>query len=298
MSPTIIFLLTAIIGGSTTALVKFTVGEFSPFVLNALRFSISSLILLPFVWKHGLNFALKNRPLLMVANLSFAGSVLFSNIGIIYTSVIMTQIIYAPSSLVVAIIGFLFLEEKLSRNQIVGLVLTILGFLIVILGFTEIQDSISFGTIRGNLLTGFAVLCWSSFLIISRKISKIYSPLQITFANFTATAILSMLAIPLQFFRFSKSPVDLQGIIGLTVLILFSTVLVYYLYQLVIKKTSAFISSLVIYVTFVIAAVAGMIFYGERLNLYLVVGSLLILTGVFLATSFKYLSKKWLKIFA
>lgn len=298
MPPILIFLLTALIGGSTTALVKFTVSEFSPFVLNALRFSLSTIILLPFVLRTSLSFAKENRSFLIATNIFFAGSVLFSNVGIQYTSVVMTQVIYAPSSLVVALIGFLLLGEKLSRNQMAGLVLTILGFLIVTLGFIKIQDSISFGTIQGNLLTVLAVLCWSSFLILSRKISKIYSPLEITFSNFVMTAVFSIVLIPLRLFSFSRTSVDLQGIIGLVVLVIFSTVLVYYLYQLVIEKTSAFISSLVIYISFVIAVFLGMIFYGERLSLYLVLGSLLILVGVFFATSFQYLSKKWVKIFA
>ena len=60
-------------------------------------------------------------------------------------------------------------------------------------------------------------------------------------------------------------------------------------YQFLIKNTSAFISSLNIYMQTILSSIFGVILFGEKLKLNLILGALLIITGVFLATSYRYI---------
>jgi drug/metabolite transporter (DMT)-like permease len=60
-------------------------------------------------------------------------------------------------------------------------------------------------------------------------------------------------------------------------------------YQLLIKNTSAFISSLNLYVQVIWSTMLGIILFSERLNLNLILGAVLIIIGVFLTTSYQYI---------
>lgn len=287
-----VLLLASIIGGSNAALVKFTVGQFSPVILVIFRSALAALMILPFFYFTKSSFKIKaKKAYLLLANLLFAANWLFFATGIQYTSVIMSQIIYIPTALIVAILGYLFLKEKLSKNQVFGLVLTLIGMSVLIWGSTRSQDILSFGKPLGNFLIILGLFSWSIYTIVSRKISSIYTPLTITFYNFLISAIFVSLLIPLKLGNkdFMLADITIGGILGLVSIAFFNSVLFFWLYQWVIGKTSAFISSLILYVTPIIAAFTGIIFFGEKLTASLVLASALIMVGVFLATTYQAL---------
>lgn len=286
----IIFLLTAIIGGTGASLVKFSVGIFPPITLIVLRSLLALLFIAPIVFFNK-SFIVKGQKMyLFIANILFAANWLFFAFGMRYTSVIMGQIIYLPTAILVAILGYLFLKETLSREQLMGLILTLFGMGFLIFGSVKSQDILSLGTLQGNLLIVAGLFCWSFYTVISRKISNIYTPLSIIFFNFATSFILSLFLMPFELSRksFNLSNVPESGIMGLIGLVLFSSIALFYLYQWLIKNTSAFISSLVLYIVTVFATLSGIFFFNEKLSANLVIGASLIVLGVFLATTYKY----------
>jgi len=287
----LVFLLASIIGGSNAALVKFTVNQFPPVVLVALRAFLATLFTLPFIYLQKSELRLSNdKKYLIVANFLFALNWLFFATGVQHTSVIMSQVLYVPTSLIVAFLGFLFLKEKLSLSQIFGLMLTLFGMSILIYGSAKSQDLLSFGTPLGNVLIILGLLSWSLYTIVSRKISQVYTPLTITFYNFLLTTLFASLIIPIELKSrgLILTNITTGGILSLLSIAFFNSVLFFGLYQWVIKHTSAFISSLILYTTPIIAAFTGIIFFNERLTFNLVAASILIFLGVFFATSYQY----------
>ncbi len=288
-----IFLLVAFIGGSNAALVKLSVREFPPALVVFLRFLFAAIIISPFVFRRRIVIEKKTKKYILLTGLTFAINILLFAVGIQYTSVIMSQIIYVPSGLLVAIIGFIFLKEKLSKNEVAGLILSLVGMAVLIQGSIKTQDTLSFGKPIGNVLIVVGLFSWSLYLVFSRKLSKTYSPLTINFFSFTITLLLSL---PFAIFEYSIRPfnlsqVTLSGILGLAGLVILSSIAFYFFYQWVIKYTSAFISSLVLYIIPIFAAVFGTLFFSEKLTTTLVLGSLLIFFGVFYAMSHQYVRK-------
>lgn len=286
----VVFLLISLIGGFSGALVKFTVAEFSPVVLTFLRSFISTLIILPFVYREGIFPKIVIDKNLLVVNIFFWMNWLFFAAGVQKTSLLMASIAYLPVPLIVAFIGFLWLKEKLSREQIIGLVLSLTGISILVFQTIRTQDILSFGTPLGNILLSIAVFCWALYLVTSRKISKIHSPLKIIFFNFLASSILSA---PLAFLDLLSGKTEISNttqyaFLSLLALALFSSVVVFYLIQWLVKHTSAFIPSLTLYLTSTVGGLTGIIFYHEKLTNIFVLSALLILSGIFLATSFRY----------
>lgn len=296
----IAFVLIALIGGSNAALVKLTIRDFSPATTVTLRFALATLVILPFVVKNLKPWHIKKDDLkyLLLTTLMFTGNVLLFAKGIQHTTVIMAQIIYMPTAVVVAVIGYLFLKEKLSREQIIGLVLTIIGVSFLIFGSIKTKDILSFGTPFGNLLLVGAKLCFALYIIFSRKIANAIDALTITCYNFIAATFLSILFLKAESLYQAKSVINITatGIFGILTLALISSVIFWFLYQWVIKHTSAFVTSLTIYLSTAVGATIGILFFGEKLAPTLLAGGLLIVIGVFYSTSLKH-TQKYLKKF-
>ena len=289
-----VFLLNALIGGTNPAFVKAALAEFPPITLVFLRSLLAALVTLPLIYSQWSKIkTFSDKKLLFISSLLFAGNWLFFSIGLQFSTIIMSQIIYMMTPLIVAILGYFFLKEILSKNQILGLILAILGMSILIYGSIKSQDIFSFGTPLGNFILIIAKICWALYLVTSRKVSKSYSPLTILFFNFITATLVALLIIPfeLSIRQFDLTNVSATGLFSLLALALISSVLVFFLYQWLIKHTSAFIPSLLSYPVALVAGIIGIIFFGEKLTVNLILGGALIMLGVFLATTYQYAKK-------
>lgn len=279
------FLLLSVIGGSNAPLIKNALKDFPPYTLVFLRFSLASLILLPFVLKEKIHFKKDSFKYLLFGSLAMGANVILFAVGLQHTTIMMSQLIFVPKGLLVAVLGFILLKEALSKNQKLGLFFTMVGMSILIYGSVVTEDILSFGKPFGNLLIVTGFFLSSLYYVISRKISKLYSPLTITFFSFLIASILSL---PFALFEFTNrqfipANITTYAILNLLALVIFSSIIVYYLAQWIIKHTSAFIAALALYMNFLIASVIGIIFFSERLTALFIIGAVFIMFGVFIA---------------
>lgn len=289
----IVFFATALIGGTGAALVKFNIGNIPPFTLVAARSLLALILVTPFAYR-SLNInKKKDKKYLLFAGLLFAANWLLFAIGIQYTSVIMGQLIYVPTAVFVAIIGFLFLNEKLTKEQLLGMFFSLFGMSILIYDSLKSQDVLSVGTLQGNLIIVTGMLSWSIYLVVTRKISKIYTPLTIIAFDFLITLLVSfpLAAIGLIKGTLVVPQITTDSIVGLISLVIFSSILFFLLNQWLVKHASAFISSLVLYLLTIFATATGIIFFNEKLTSNFIIGATFVILGVFIATSYKYAKK-------
>lgn len=289
----LVFALATLIGGSNAPIVKFAVSEIPAIIFVALRAAIALVIITPFVLKKLRPLPIKNYFPLVLVNLLFAVNWLTFAIGVQQTSVIMSQLIYVPTSLIVGVLSFFILGRKLAKNQLWGLSLTITGALILILGYQSGQN-LTFGTPFGNFLIIIGMLSWSLYLVLSDRFSKIYSPLVIIFSNFAVSALFAsaLVSQDQMSMNFNFATLNKNGFVSLLYVGVFSSAIYFYLNQWLVKHTSAFISSLQLYPVTLIAGILGVIFYGEKPTLSIIIATLLIISGVFLSTSYQYLKKR------
>ncbi|MDP2632349.1 MAG: DMT family transporter [Candidatus Curtissbacteria bacterium] len=287
-----VFALLILVGGSNSSVVKFSLLQFPPLVLVVLRALTAFVVLAPFILKTTRITTERKTFNLFLVNTLFAINWLTFAIGLQKTSVTMSQLMYVPTSLIVAFLSAFILKEKFTKTQIIGLSITIFGALII--AFESISGtSNSFGSLLGNAIVFFGVLCWSLYLVLSKKISHIYSPLTIIFYNFLVSFILaSALVIANPSARnFDFENITHVGFLSLAYIGIMSSSVYFYLNQWFIKHTSAFFSSLQIYPLTVIASILGAIFFHETITLSLIISASLIMSGVYLATSFQYVKR-------
>lgn len=139
------------------------------------RYLIASLIFLPlyFIFQNEVQTRIRhsNWPLLIFLGLLGTPLTLIPLYeGIKLTSSIEASILTATGPLMVIVGGRLFLKEKISKNEMIGLVIAILGTLLLALE-PLISDGPGFKfSLLGNLLILSSNVIWTAFLLLVKKL--------------------------------------------------------------------------------------------------------------------------------
>src|SRR3989344_3310470 len=285
MQVVILFILVSIIGASGNILTKLALEDFPPVIIVFLRFSLAAVILLPFVLRKKIEIIPGTFKLIALSGIVASLNSLLFALGLGHTSVLTAQLMFIPSALLVAVIGFIFLKEKLSKNQIIGLLLTMMGMGILILGSMQAQDVLSLGKPLGNILIASAVLTWAFYIVVSRKLLKHYDPIFISFSNFIFAGIISLPFAMHEFNKgFSVYNVSQTGVLSILGLTFLASIAFYLIIQKLIKITSAFIGSLTMYGIFLTVSILGPIIFQEKIAPTFLIACAFIIPGVFIAT--------------
>ncbi len=274
---------------------KIAGGQFNPIELNFIRFLIGGLALLPFtiLYLKKNNVRIDRSGWGKIALTGFVIVVLSMtlyqlSIGMTKASVI--AIMLSANPIFGLIIGFVFLKEKLSRTNVLALILTLVGLLIIINPFhlsgamgivLGLLSSIIFGiygvmsrVYGGKLgLNGLSMTCLA-FLFGATELGILMG---ITHIPAVANAI------PSGFSEFSRIPY-FQGISLQTLpLILYISVLVtgvaFGLYFVSMEKVGILQASLIFLVKPALAPVLALFILGESMNANTIFGIVVILFG-------------------
>lgn len=292
--------LSQVFGAFLPTSIKIGVETISPFTFTFLRFLLATIFFVPSFFIFSTNkkhLGLKNFPQAIFLGICFFGNVGLYSIAIQFTTVIMAQIIYVATPLIVGFLGYIFLRERFSKQQIIGLIIAIIGVIFLIIE-SQMQHQIkTFGTLHGNLLMILAVIGYSSFIVYSKKLSKNFSWISISFASFYATMLLlfPFMCFELLFHHAFKQQISITSGVSLFVAAFFGSVLSYTLFQVAITKTTAFIASMFQYISPLLSGIVAIVFLGEKPTITLFFGGLLIISGVFIATTLPYLKRIFLQ---
>jgi len=285
----IVLFITSFFWSSAGLSGKILLRTFDPLVLTVYRFSLASFILLPFFAAEKSSHKKLFRKLGPISLLS-AINVIFFYYGLRITTASASTLIYAATPLAVTILSYLFLKEKVSERKLIG-ILTGFGGIVMIVLLPFMESQIGFmSSLKGNILIAMAMLTWSLYTIGSRLYLKKgeYSPLSISFISTTVmggTALLFCLVTKKALWRPEYfSPSNLFWIIYSAI---FITIITFLLYQWLIKITSATTASLKHYLEAALAVILNVIFLKEKITIWFLVGSALVFTGIYFATSKK-----------
>ncbi|MDO8639546.1 MAG: DMT family transporter [bacterium] len=285
----IALMVAGLIGGISPILVKIGVKEIPPLTLTAIRFLLATLIFLPFFLK----FRTKNLSRRDIENISFISIFFALNVGIFsiaiqFTTAIVSQIFYTLVPIIVVALSYFILKERITKNKIIGLMLAFTGVAFLLQQSIAKEEVLTFGTPLGNLLNIAAVISWSFYMIYSKRLTNKYSPATTTFFSFLITTVLLLLILPIEFTirPLIINSVTFSSVASVLGLAFFSSCLMFFLIQLVIKKTSPFTASLFQYLGPFSAAIFAIPILGEKPTFPLILAGFLIILGVFYATTF------------
>ena len=250
-----------------------------------LRFIMAYLLLLVYtlVRKQFRLFASSwQHELLMVALGITGGSLYFlmENSAMIYTTTTNTSLIVCLCPLFAALLVALFYRSmRLHGIQIAGTVMAAIGVVIVVLNgrfvlhLSPLGDTLAFG----------ACLCWAFYSLLMIPAGQHYDTLFITRKVFFY-GLLSMIPYFLIYSDLPSLSVVLRPDVLANLLFLgcIASMLCYLAWNWVIKKLGAVIVTNYVYFNPVTTVIFAWLILSERITIYFLIGTLLILTGMYL----------------
>lgn len=279
-------LLVAILSAGNGPVQKIGLFSIPPLTFAFIRFLLSSLIIFPVFFQDRKKLIPSIRALFPMTLFATLNIIVFI-LGLRLTTATISQLLYAAGPLLTGIIAFRLLGDKLTTRSLAGIIIGFIGIAtVILLPVIEKGDKFS-GDLTGNLLIGIGVVCYSIYLVLSKKAQKHHSPVVINNAFIFLTTIL---LFPLFLLELVISPpwwsnVTLSGFSSLIYTAVFGTIGLYLVKQYSIKHGGALVTSLSMYLVPVFTFILAYTLLGERLTVGLVIGGALALIGVFLVSS-------------
>ncbi len=277
----IVILVGAFISGAISSVTKIGLLKIPPFSFSFVRFLISSLCLLPFLTHFKIKLD-RNFLLLVIVSILPVLNIVFFVLGVRTTTASISQMLYAGTPILVGILSYFIIKQRLSLKRWLYIFLGLVGVLYVILIPLISRKSLYSGDLTGNLLITLGVIIYSFYVVYSKKFQTKYSPVVITavfiFLSTLIFFLLSVTEINNQWWN-HLSPSSVYALIYISI---FGTVLSYILGQYAIKFGGPVIASLTLYLQPIFAYISAYFLLGEKLTMELAAGTVIVFISIFL----------------
>ena len=282
-----LILLVTFFWGVTFPLIKIALEYISPVVFLALRFSVSAIMLVPFI--------LKSRRLLerRIARIGITAGIFlflgyyFQTVGLEYTTAANSGIITGIYVVLLPFISFAYLKIRASKLDVVASALAFAGLFIMSASSLALKNS----TVDlGDILT---VICGVAYAVQIAYVSKYSGGLDskvFTFYQILTVAVLSAVFIP----TYSTALLTLNTMVVFVIVFtaLFGGVLAYFITTkalIYVEPTSA---GIIFVGEPIFAAISAVIIGGEVLGPLTIVGGSVMVFAMLLTSVDKYLSHR------
>lgn len=277
------------IWGAAGPIIKFTLGGLDPFPFLSYRFLLSGILaaVVIFIKKLTLPKSFRLRFLLLVYGLvatTFALGFLF--LGLDNATVLDLSLIGAIGPLIIAAGGVVFLKERISRQEIFGIVIALVGvFIVTIYPVITQADGLS---LSGNIFIILYLFFDAASVLIARELVKervrpsvisnyafliaLATIVPFTLLNYPALEILKTMAeLPLPYH------------FGVWYMAVFSGSIAYWFFAKGEKYVDAGEAGLFFYLHPLFSAPLAVLWLGEEITTRFVVGAVIIGFGVLVA---------------
>jgi drug/metabolite transporter (DMT)-like permease len=273
----IALLATATIWGTTPVATKSALDTYPPFILTVTRWTIAAVVLILIMRRLGIRPLLDKRTAVLGV-LGVFGFNTFFTFGLERTTAANGALLGGALPVVIAIVSYLVLGERLSPVRVGGIVLSMLGVLVTVLGAT--LDA----SIFGNVLVFCAVCCWSVYTIYNRERLRGENTMRIIAGAAVFGVILMIPLAAVEWARDSPPAPDLGLAAVVVYLSLAPALAANYMWVFALKRVSASLAG----VFSNLSPIVGIMFAGaildEPITRYHAIGSVLVICGVLLTT--------------
>jgi drug/metabolite transporter (DMT)-like permease len=281
-------LLTAFFWGGTFVAGRAVAKDVGPFSAAFLRFALASMLLLILTWRQEKRLPLPTRgqilPLVLLGLTGvFAYNAFFFN-ALRLIDAGRAAVIIALNPVFIGLLAAYFFKDRLGPIKLIGIVLSVTGAVIVI-SRGEVRQLFEGGIGWGELLTLGCMASWVAYSLIGKAILKGMSPLvSVSYSSVIGTAALFLPACAEGMLR-HLTEYGLSDWLGISYLGVFGTVLGFVWYYEGIQKIGPTRAGQFINFVPISAIVLAFFILGEPITGSLLVGSLFVISGVYLANT-------------
>jgi drug/metabolite transporter (DMT)-like permease len=281
----IFLLIVTFFWGVTFPLIKVSLEYISPLPFLALRFSVSTIIILPFVLR---NRQLRDRKAMIYgfwAGFFLMLGYVFQTIGLLYTSAGASGLITGLYVVILPLISIVYLKTRVNRIIIISSIIAFTGLIIMSTG----AFSGALGWF-GDILTMICAVAYAANLAYLSKRAAEFDSYVFSFYQLLIVAVFSALAIPF----FPGEHFLLNAYVIFTVL--FTAIFAGVLAIFVTTKAMIYVEPSVAGIIFVgepiFAALTSVWLINERLSLYTIIGGTIMVVAIFIVTLSKYMEDR------
>jgi drug/metabolite transporter (DMT)-like permease len=285
---------TTIIWGSTFITIKLVLTEVPPFTLALLRFAIASLILLPAIhlnpaWrvnKRSIHWA-------RMAAMGFSGVCLYfiaENLGMVYTTASNGSLVTAGAPAVTAIFAVIFLKERLGWVRSLGIAVSILGVAVIVLAGGE-ADSRSPDPLLGNLLICGANVCWAAYTIWGKRMNSLFPDIVVTAYTIALGTVFLLPFAGYEWLTTGLGSISFQSWLIVVFLGTAASAGAYVFWNYALTHLEASVTSTFLNLVPVVSLLLAAGLLGERILPIQIVGGVLVMGGVYLASRISVLEE-------
>lgn len=272
-------LLLAAVWGGSFLFMRVAVPEFGPIALIELRVGLAALFLLPAaIWRGRLPLIARHwRAILVVGAFNAALPFLLFAYAAQSLGAGFLSVANAVTPVWGAVIGWLWLKDRLPRMRALGLLISVGGIVVLVWDKLDFSDG-------GSGLPVLAAISASVFYGLAANWTKRYLTGVDALVNATGSMLAaSLLLLPLAILAWPEQPVSLRAWLAIAVLAVVCTGMAYIIFFRLIANVGPTGAVSVTFLVPIFGLLWGVWFLGEALTPSILAGAAIILAGTALA---------------
>jgi drug/metabolite transporter (DMT)-like permease len=288
-----ILALANVLWAGTYAAGKIALGEVSPVMLNAIRFSLAALLLSPVLLHERArihSIVRSGRDLVTLGSLIMLGWVLnklFEYVGLALSTASDVALLISTESLFTAALSWTLLRERVTRLGVAALAVGTLGaYLVVARGLIPTfgaSDGVNnTARITGDLLVMLALFIEALYTIRGKAVLNRWPPLFFTALTITGSLLFWLPAGAAVIAQSGWPRLSLSGWLGIGYMAVFSTVVAYWLWFRGLTVFEGSAAAPLLFIQPLLGTLLALWLLDEQLTWATVVGGALILVSMIL----------------
>ena len=278
----LLLLAAVVIWGWTFVGTKILVAELSPVEIFAARLAIGVPFLGLLLLARGVRPRFNRAD---VTRLALGGAILtlhflIQAVALMTTSASNSGWIIAVTPLVLAVVSFLVLRERLGWQAIAGIGVALVGVLLLV-SRGRLRDLGALQT-TGDWLMLVSTLTWAIFTVVTRDVARRHNPLAVTCAVMLSAAVLTTVLLLVSGDVTRIAALSPRGVIALLYLAIAGLALGNWFWQVGIAAVGAARAGMYLYLEPLATVALAVPLLGEPFGVFTALGGGLVLAGVYL----------------
>lgn len=288
--PFLAIFIAHLIWGANFVVVKLALNEFPVMSLAFLRFALAIFLIIPFLFKIKIDQAkikLEDIPkLLFVGFLLTTVNITLFFEGLQRTEAIDASVLHLLIPVLSLLTGWWFLKEKVYWINIVGIFFGLLGALSIVGLPVILNGSFASANLTGNMLTILSCVTYIIGALFMKGLLKKYDPIVLNVFIFAVGAATFIFPAYLDYVNNPGwvQNISIVGFMSLVYITLLSTITAFFLMTWGFKRVSMTHANLFQYIQPAVAATLAVPLLGERISYSFIVGTCLVVLGVYWGT--------------
>lgn len=271
--------------GASAVAVKEAYAQLDTLDIVTLRFALSAPMIIAVTLllkdKKGLSIDLKDVPYMaFLATIGISTALFLQAWSLENTTVTNFTMISSLSTFTVMLLSFVIIGEKPSKDKVIGAIIAFIGLaLITTNGRFEVSAQL-----KGDIIALTSAFFWALYTVMGKKIGEKYSALTVlSYVFFFA----SLEFMPFYLTSPHTSLFEFTPLtwISLGFLTICCSLIAFLVYNFSLDKLSASTVAMTIYITPLSGVFLGAVLLGESFTAYTLLGSILIIGGLYKAES-------------